>query len=209
MPTTIDNETELSAVNSILASIGQSPIDTLDYSNPEIDFIYKLLREANIDTQNEGWEFNTERHVTTTKDAYDRFPIATNVLRYDVTDGQIYRTYDVIRKYKDGIPYLYDKVNHKFEFTSVDTLDLDVVLAVPFEELPSVFQRYITYRASVRAAIQLVSNPQLVELLRVQEAQARANCIEYECNQGDHSFMGWEAETSYNAFQPYKSLRRH
>ena len=67
MPTTIDNETELSAVNSILASIGQSPTDTLDYSNPEIDFIYKLLREANIDTQNEGWEFNTERHVPLTK----------------------------------------------------------------------------------------------------------------------------------------------
>ena len=84
-----------------------------------------------------------------------------------------------------------------------------MVIAVPFEELPSVFQRYITYRASVRAAIQLVSNPQLVELLRTQEATARANCIEYECNQGDHSFMGWEAETSYNAFQPYKSLRRH
>ena len=123
MPTTIDNETELSAVNSILASIGQSPTDTLDYSNPEIDFIYKLLREANIDTQNEGWEFNTERHVTTNKDAFDRFPIATNVLRYDVTDGQVYRTYDVIRKYKDGDPYLYDKVNHKFEFTSIDTLD--------------------------------------------------------------------------------------
>ena len=124
MPTTIDNETELSAVNSILASIGQSPIDTLDYSNPEIDFIYKLLREANIDTQNEGWEFNTERHVTTDKDSYDRFPIATNVLRYDVTDGQVYRTYDVIRKYKDGSPYLYDKVNHKFEFTSVDICNI-------------------------------------------------------------------------------------
>ena len=42
-PTTVDLDTELSAVNTILGSIGQSPISTLDYDNPEIAFIYIFL----------------------------------------------------------------------------------------------------------------------------------------------------------------------
>ena len=34
--TTIDTETELSAVNSILGAIGQSPVTNLNKTNPEI-----------------------------------------------------------------------------------------------------------------------------------------------------------------------------
>ena len=61
--TTIDIDTELSAVNNILGAIGQSPITTLNFDNPEISFIFNLLRDANVDTQAEGWHFNTEKHV--------------------------------------------------------------------------------------------------------------------------------------------------
>ena len=69
--TTIDTDTELSAVNSILGAIGQAPITQLKdpntgaitNANPEIQFIYNLLRDANVDTQAEGWHFNTELHV--------------------------------------------------------------------------------------------------------------------------------------------------
>ena len=74
--TTIDTDTELSAVNSILGSIGQAPITQLkdpstgviSNNNPEIQFIYNLLRDANVDTQSEGWHFNRERLVTINKD---------------------------------------------------------------------------------------------------------------------------------------------
>ena len=68
--TTIDIETELSAVNSILGAIGQSPVTVIaGNTNPEISFIYNLLRDANVDVQNEGWHFNTERHVNYSPDA--------------------------------------------------------------------------------------------------------------------------------------------
>ena len=61
--TTIDTDTELSAVNSILGAIGQAPLTTLNFDNPEVSFIFNLLRDANVDTQAEGWHFNTEYHV--------------------------------------------------------------------------------------------------------------------------------------------------
>ena len=38
--TTIDLDTELSAVNSILGAIGQSPLTTLNFDNPEVAMIY-------------------------------------------------------------------------------------------------------------------------------------------------------------------------
>ena len=56
--TTIDLDTELSAVNSILGAIGQSPLTTLNFDNPEVAMIYNLLRDANVDTQAEGWHYN-------------------------------------------------------------------------------------------------------------------------------------------------------
>ena len=201
-PSTISLDTELSAVNSILGSIGQSPVTSLDFTNPEISFIHNLLREVNVDVQNEGWSFNTEYHVTYSPDTNGYFVIAPNVIRFDVHDNQNIKTTDVVKR--NG--RLYDKYNHTDVFTA--DLDLDVVTLYEFSDLPSVFQRYITYRAAGRAAAQLVGNPQLVQLLGTQEAQSRAACMEYECDQGDHTFMGWPDGTSYNAYKPHHARRR-
>ena len=85
---------------------------------------------------------------------------------------------------------LYDKLNHTDKFDPLKAIYFNIVWKWDYEDLPSVFKRYITLRASGRAATQLVTNPQLVQLLATQEAQARAACMEYECNQGDHTFFG-------------------
>ena len=203
--TTIDTDTELSAVNSILGSIGQSPVTELIFENPEVGFIYNLLRDSNVDVQNEGWHFNTEKHVKFTPDADpNKIPIASNILKIDVTDGWKDRDYDVVQR--GG--FLYDKHDHTYDWSDVDSIDLDVIRLYAFEDIPSIFQRYVTYMASRKAAIQLVSNPQLVQLLGLQESQARAGCFEYECNQANFSYFGIPDENSYNSFQPYKSLLR-
>ena len=216
-PTTVDTDTELSAVNSILGAIGQAPVSSLDYDsatdtgafeNPEIGFIYNILKECNIDVQNEGWTFNREDHIKYTPDADGYISIASNVLRMDFVDGSMGST-GLNDKYKDVVKRngrLYDKVNHTDVFTG--DIHVNVVWLFEFEDLPSVFKRYITYRAAGRAATQLVANRELVALLGNQELQARAACMEYECNQGDHSFLGLPHQTRYNAYQPYYALRR-
>ena len=199
---TISLDTELSAVNSILGSIGQSPVTSLDFTNPEISFIHNILREVNIDVQSEGWSFNTEYNFKFSSNTDGYYVIPPNVIRYDVTDGQNIKTTDVVKR--NG--RLYDKYNHTDVFTG--DLYLDVVTLYEFVDLPSVFQRYIIHRAAGRAATQLIANPQLVQLLGTQEVQARAACMDYECDQGDHTFMGWPDGTSYNAYKPYHALRR-
>ncbi|MAS48046.1 MAG: hypothetical protein CL557_11605 [Alphaproteobacteria bacterium] len=204
--TTIDTETELSAVNAILGAIGQSPVATIDYTfNPEISFIYNILRDCNIDVQNEGWHFNTERHVKYTPDSNGKIAIGNDILKMDVTDGWTKRNYDVVKRNGN----LYDKLDHTDDWSELsDGIDLDIVRLLTFENLPSTFTRYIIAKASVRAATQLVGNPQLVQLLAQQEALSRATVMEYECNQGNHTMFGLPDDSTYNSYQPWRSLGR-
>ena len=203
--TTIDTETELSAVNAILGAIGQSPVTSLNFTNPEVGFIYNLLRDANVDLQAEGWHFNTEKHVTYTPDANGKIAIGNDILKMDTTEGWSDRTHDVVKR--NG--YLYDKYDHTDDWDELtDGIDLDIVKLIAFEDIPSVFQRYIIYKASRMAATQLVANAQLVQLLQLQEQQARASCQEYECNQGNHNMFGLPEDSVYTAYEPWKNLRR-
>ena len=216
MTTQIATDTELSAVNSILGSIGQAPVTTLGtvttdatnsgqeivntYANPQIALIYNLLMEVNKDVQNEGWHFNTEEHVP--QNAGTNILVPSTYLRFDVHDGQGDRSLDVVKR--DG--KLYDKVNHTYTFES--DLLMDITYLFAFNDVPSAIQRYIIARASVRAATQLVSNPDLVKLLQLEEAQTKASAVEYDCEQGDHTFFGFPHESNYRSYQPYKALIR-
>ena len=206
--TTIDNETELSAVNAILGAIGQSPVTSINKTNPEIGFIYNLLRDANVDLQAEGWHFNTERHVKYTPEdvgGVQKIAIGSDILKMDVTDGWSKRNYDVVKR--NG--YLYDKYDHTDDWDELtDGIDLDIVKLISYDDLPEVFKRYVIYKAAVRAATQLVGNPQLAQLLAQQEALSRAAIIEYECNQGNHTMFGLPEDSTYNAYQPWRSLGR-
>jgi len=201
-PTTIDTDTELSAVNSILGAIGQSPITTLNYENPEIAFIYNLLTEVNKDVQNEGWVFNKEYNVKIPPDSNKHIVIPANVLSYDLHYDDEKKDKNVVRRSGK----LWDTIGQSYEFD--DDAYLDITWLWTYEDLPMAFKRYIISRASVRAATQLVSNPQLVQMLQLQEAQTRATCMEYECLQGDHSYMGFPEKSSYKPYQPYRALLR-
>ncbi len=218
MTTQIGTDTELSAVNSILGSIGQSPVTTLGtvttdstntgqeivntFANPQIAMIHGLLMESTKDVQNEGWHFNKEDHVKRSPDSNGNFLIPSNYLRYDVHEGLYDKTKDVVKK--NG--KLYDNVTHTDVFTN--DLYFDITYLFSFNDIPPVFQRYIIARASVRAATQLVSNPDLVKLLQLEEAQTRASVVEYDCEQGDHTFFGFPHESNYRSYQPYKALIR-
>ena len=201
----ISTDTELSAVNSILGSIGQSPVTNITgnaLQNPEIAFVVNLLAEVNKDVQTIGWTFNTEHKVKRTPDAQGNYVVPSNAIVYDISDGQIDRETNVVKR--DG--KLFDTINQTDVFTG--EYYFDIVTLYPFTDVPPAIQRYIIARASMRAATQLVSNADLVKLLQVEEQQARANALEYETEQGDHNFMGFPSDTKYRAYQPYKALFR-
>ena len=60
-----------------------------------------------------------------------------------------------------------------------------------------------TFQAAVKN-----SNPDLVKLLQLEEAQTRAAALEYECEQADHTYFGFPQDSNYRSYQPYKALIR-
>ena len=211
-------DTELSAVNSILGSIGQAPTQSLDLENPEVHLAYNILQECLIDVLNEGWSFNREEGITLSpEDVNGYIRIPPNILRCDISKGQTHKTTDVV--IRNG--RLYDKIKHTDKFT--EDVDVDVVWLFGFEvdltsgstgsldagqNIPEVFKRYIIAKSSAKAAVQLVNNPQLFQMLRQEETLTRAACIEYECDQGDYSYFGTPNKTVYESYQPYRTLSR-
>ena len=210
-------DSDLSAVNSILAAIGQAPTTAaaLDdaYTNPELALIYNLLKETTVDVNSEEWHYNTEKHrdlQPTDVGTEKHFTIPANVLRMDVSEGQTTRTTDVVMK--QGKLYNNEKHTYDVKQWDVSSTDnykmyFDIVYNYDFTEVPAIFQRYITLRASQRAATQLVSNAELTKLLAEQVGLARAACIEYDTNQSDANMFGF-SDQNYTAYQPFRTLIR-
>ena len=182
----------------------ENPRMEQEYVNPEIALIHSILMEVNADVQNEGWVWNTEWRYPLTPDAEGIVKIPLNVLRMDISEGQVFRDVDPVRRGD----VLYDRLHHTYIFNKDYAINFDITWKWEYVDLPSAFKRYITLRASGRAATQMVTNPQLVQLLQTQEAQARAACMEYECNQGDYTYFGTPEHTAYRSYQPYRTLAR-
>ena len=181
------------------------------FINPEVSFVYQLLMECNIDVQNEGWVFNTEQDYPVPLEPDNTITIPTNVLRLDQFDNLDVKRTDTVMRTRNGEKKLYDKFNHTYEFKpfgATRTFRAEIIWLFPYEDLPSVFQRYITTRASVRAATQMVTNQQLAQMLMAQEQMLRAACMEYECNQSDSTMFGLPDGSSYRSYKPFQALRR-
>ena len=101
-------DSDLSAVNSILGAIGQAPVTTLNYANPELGLVMNLLEETNIDVQSEGWYFNTENNlcftiIGGTGADVNRILVPQNALNMKLSGGDVWRIAKVTER--DGFLY--------------------------------------------------------------------------------------------------------
>ena len=203
-----DYANDLAALNQVLRALGQAPATSVNIDNIEHNIIVDIVNQCVIDLCNEGWNFNTEQHVEITADSSGRLDV-TAYLSADLHDGQTDRTIPVRIETVGSSKYLYDLEKHSYtEFTVGEKYYVDVTHLLDYDELPDVFKRYVNYRASTLSAAQLNGNSDLYQMLQQQELYARAACIEYECNVGDHNYMGWPAGTIYHSYQPYRTLQR-
>ena len=204
--------TELDAVNSILMSVGESPVNTLSVQSPEVAIAQKTLQQVCREILSEGWKFNTETQYPITLNTNNECIIPNNVLQIDLNRYRHPDAFDTIRKTDNGIQKLYDLHDHTFEFTNTSggKIYVDVVWMLDFNDIPQVFQDYITVRASRIASNRMVNNPEAAELIAADEAQARAVALEYDTVQGDYNiFNNQEGRTNASTvYRPYKVLQR-
>ena len=133
---------ELGAVNIMLGTIGLSPISSLTgTTTADVSLAQSILNETSRSVQSSGWEFNTECEYPLAPDGAGTINIADNLLRVDVPNTGM-TTVDVTQRGSR----LYDKKGRTYTFTQ--TLKADVILALPYDELPPSARHYIAVRAA-------------------------------------------------------------
>ena len=143
--TTQSRTTELEAINTILSTIGEAPLNTLTGSLPVDGTIAKnVLSEVAREVQSQGWHFNTHINVTLARDTDNKVPIATNVVRVELDPRKYSKgQYDIVQR--DS--FLYNLAENKDTF-DVNFEKVKIVYLLPFTEIPEQAKRYITIRSA-------------------------------------------------------------
>ena len=132
--------TELEAVNAIIATIGEAPVQSLEVTGlSDVTLALQCLRDASRQMQKRGWKFNREVCLPVSRDENGHIIVPANALHFDVSRGE----------YGDGVVRggkLYDLERHTFVWTR--DLKVDVVYFLPFNELPEAARYYSTIRAA-------------------------------------------------------------
>jgi hypothetical protein len=143
--TTTARSTELEAVNVILSTIGESPLNSLSGSLPVDGTVAKnVLSEVAREVQSAGWHFNTHYKATLTRDTNNKIPVGTNVVRVELDPNLVSKAdYDLVQR--DGFLFNMAKNTDIFDRNFEDVTQ---VLLLPFNEIPEQAKRYITIRSA-------------------------------------------------------------
>jgi len=177
---------ELEAVNTILATIGEAPLSSLSGSLPVDGTIAKnVLNEINREVQSQGWHFNTHYKETLTRDTSSLIPLASNILRIEL-DPNIYSksSYDIVQR--DN--YVYNLAKN----TNVFDTDFDNVTAVyllDFSQIPEQAKRYITIRSARVFHDRTLGATTLHKFSQEDEARALIVLKQAEASTGDYSIF--------------------
>lgn len=174
--------TELEAVNQVLTMLARRPVNSLLAADltPDASLALAELRFMNRHVQLVGWYFNTDRSVKLLKNASDRVPLADDVGRVDNAErmGPATHSVDLImRKHPTDGMCLYNKLadardQDPFDFSTVETIRVDLVRLLDFDSTPDSFRHYVTVRAGRNVQARLLTDPTLYRFSTDDEARA-------------------------------------
>jgi hypothetical protein len=143
--TTQTRTTELEAVNTILSTIGEAPLNTLTGSLPVDGTIAKnVLSEVAREVQSQGWHFNTHTNVKLVRNTDNKIPVANNVVRVEINPNKYSKSnYNVVQR----DDFLYNLATNSDTFDT-NFEEVTIVYLLPFNEIPEQAKRYITIRSS-------------------------------------------------------------
>ena len=197
--------TKLEAINQMLSGIGQAPVVSLDVANPEIAIAVDILEQVDREVQGEGWHFNTEVAYPFMASNAGTIIVPTNVLQ--LSDNKFANKQKYQTVLRDG--KLYDKIKHTYTFTAGETVKCDVVWKFDFEDLPQVFQDYISQRATRVFAGRVLGSQEMVTFNAQDEALLRANCLAYDTSSSDVNIFGQETgQNLYISYTPFRAIAR-
>jgi hypothetical protein len=177
--------TELDAINIMLGTIGEAPINSLEAATGVVDAVTarSILNEVSVQVQEEGWHFNTEYEFVlspelSTKEIY----IPPNVIEADASK---YDRNDIDVAIRGN--RLYDRKNKTFQFQQDIKADLTVLLE--FNELPQAARHYVSIRAARVFQQRVVGSDTLGSFTEADEARALRAMRRYEARTADYNIL--------------------
>ena len=177
--------TELEAVNTILSTIGEAPLNTLTGSLPVDGTTAKnVLDEICREVQSAGWHFNTHWKVDIPRDVDNKIPIGTDVLRVELNAKYDKSSYDIVQR--DSFLYNLAKNEETFDQNFTDNT---IVYLLDFSKVPEQAKRYITIRAARVFHDRTLGATTLHKFSSEDEARALSVLRQAEAQTGDYNIF--------------------
>ena len=177
---------KLEAVSSMLATIGERPVNTLtDTDRLDVVRAVNTLEEINRIIQIRGWWFNNEEDITMAVTGAGEVLIPTNALKIDehmrgTSNLWVYRG-------DAGVPKLYDKKTRSFSSFAGKEVKLDIVFCIDFEDLPEAARLAIFRRAGVTFQMRTIASQVLEAFTEREASQSWAILVEAELDALDNT----------------------
>lgn len=177
----VETGAELAAVNDILASIGEPPVNTLEGdANADVANARRILNKINRQIQSKGWTFNIEEGVTLQADVFSGLvPYGSDYLSVLSPSGTT--------TYVNRGGYLYDRSTNTDQFPN--GVQVNLVRLRDYEEMPECFRYWIVTKAARQFNSRFFGAPEVDGTLQEEEAEAQRDCFEYELDYGRYNML--------------------
>jgi len=181
--------TELEAVNTMLNTIGEAPVNTL-VNMTSVDAITALsvLQSVNREVQSQGWFFNYEYNYPLTPNQNGELSLPTNIMSVD--SSNVSHKHDLVQRGSRA----YDRLNHTYIFD--EAVKCDLILLLSFEEIPEAARRYIVLRSSRVFQDRTLSSDSLHNMNREDEYQALTTLRLMESENADYNILTGNSDVS-------------
>tara|TARA_R100001594_G_scaffold51565_4_gene84988 strand:- start:83 stop:715 length:633 start_codon:yes stop_codon:yes gene_type:complete len=188
---TLQPTTKLEAVNVMLTSIGEAPVNSLISGLEDAELAETILESVNKETQSKGWIFNTDLKLSLSPNTDNQIVLPDNYLRVDTRDTLRSSKKDIVERGRK----LYDRIGNSFTFT--DAVTVDVVILLDFTDIPEVARRYITIRSARIFQDRVLSSTNIHGFQLQDEQQAYIELQDYHAETADFNIFD-----NYDTFAP-------
>ena len=198
MATITTRTTHLEAINTMLSTIGEAPVNSLTGSLPtDASMAKNILDEVNREVQSGGWKFNTSYKATLSRDTNNKIPVANDVMHIELNPLLESKSSNdpVIRG-----SFLYNLAKETFIFDK-DFENVQIVHLLDFEQIPEQARRYITIRASRIFHDRTLGANALHRFSRQDELVSLSILKQSEASVADHSI--------FNSYDQYNTVTRN
>lgn len=182
---------KLDAVNMMLASIGQAPVNSLSVSGiRDVNIAALALDNTTREVLSRGWNFNTDQRYPLTPNVSNQILVPSTALEVDPSD----RNVDVVVRDNGGTLMLYDRETRSFAFTK--PVECDITWGFDYEKLSQAFRQYIAVRAARVFQSQVIGSELLFKFTELHEQEALAALKRHELRGKDRNIFNSGADVN-------------